>query len=353
MTSDNPTSQKELCLVLLGKRGAGKSTTGNTILGREAFLPQQPGSHDSQGSEKQCATVAGRQVTVVETPDWLGSELPLEERMRHISSCLALSAPGPQAFLLCVPLETPPHRALQHLAVLETLLGPGAVRDHTLVLFTHTEQLGLGLEEQMSSLTPELLELVESCGGRYHGLETGGGGEEGEEKRRRRRRRRVEELMEKVEEMLRESGEERYSCALYLQVEERVRGRQRELVRETRGGETPLDEEPDEEEMEIVREEAERSVGDLDIDLESLPSPSPSPSPSSPSPWSVQGWWEWLLGWLRAVPGLVGAEALLGSVVGLVVGGPVGGMLGATVRSLATEVGRRKTPNTAASKKHR
>ena len=153
--------------------------------------------------------------------------------------------------------------------------------------------------------------------------------------------------------MLFRSGEEKYSCALYLQAEERVRGRQRELVRETRGGETPSDEEPEEEEMERVREEAERSVGDLDIDLESLPSPSPSLPSSPPSPWSVQGWWEWLLGMLRAVPGLVGAEALLGSVVGLVVGGPVGGMLRATVRSLATEVGRRKTPNTATSKKHK
>ena len=56
----------EVRIVLLGYRNAGKSSSGNTILGREEFV--------TVGRTAQCVKrqgqVAGRQVTVVEAPGW-------------------------------------------------------------------------------------------------------------------------------------------------------------------------------------------------------------------------------------------------------------------------------------------
>lgn len=279
---------------------------------------------------------------VVSSPAWFGSGCDPKERRRHILSFIALSSPGPHAFLLCVPVNQPANGEAKALDVLEELFGPSAVSANTIVLFNHTEDLGEdeSLEEYLVTWRKDLQELVERCGDRYHTLETRGG--EAEEEKA------VRELLEKVEQAVAESGTEHFSCPLYQEAEERVRERQVEIVRQRRGKEptdSPPEEDLTEEEMEAVREEAERSIDDLNVDVDGI-LPSASVSPSSPAPSFLWGWWEKLTGWVRWLPALVRREALLGALVGLFVGGPLGGMMGATVGSVATEVKRRKTKKT-------
>uniref|UniRef100_A0A8C7FVT8 Si:dkeyp-69e1.8 n=1 Tax=Oncorhynchus kisutch TaxID=8019 RepID=A0A8C7FVT8_ONCKI len=315
---------------------AGQSAAGNAILGRQAFLTQ---------------TASEPAVSVVVAQDWLCSERPPEEVRHHVSSCVALSAPGPHAFLLCVPVDRPADMELRALEALEKVFGPTAVSGHTLVLFTHTDQMVLGqqLDEYITTRRKDLLELVVMCGDRYHSLERRSRGEKDERKS-------VEELLEKVEQTVKESGVEFYSCPLYQEAEARVREKQAEIVWQRRGGEeldeevpssaSPPEEELDDEEMAKVREEAERSVHNLNIDTDGIT----SLSPASSSPTFLSSLWQGLTGWLRRLPKMLRMESLLGAFVGLFVGGPVGRMLGATVGSVATEVGRRKTPKTEKNK---
>uniref|UniRef100_A0A8D3C8G7 Si:dkeyp-69e1.8 n=1 Tax=Scophthalmus maximus TaxID=52904 RepID=A0A8D3C8G7_SCOMX len=279
--------QSELRLVVLGRAGAGTSLAGGTILGLQDS-EQGTEASVSQECRKLRGAAAGRRVVVVSSPAWFGSGCSPEERRKHISSFIALSSPGPHAFLLCVPVNQPTDGEAEALAALLKLFGPAAVGRNTIVLFTHTEELEEDerLDEYLATWRRDLQELVESCGGRYHTLETRGG-EAGE--------RAVEELLEKVEQ--------------------------------------------------AVREEAERSIGDLNVDIDDIfPPTSVSPSPQAPS--LLGGLWEKLTGWLMWLPRLVRREALFGALVGLFVGGPFGGMVGATVGSVATEVGRRKTQKT-------
>lgn len=249
---------------------------------------------------------------------------------------MALSSPGPLAFLLVVPVNQPADGEAAALDVLAHLLGPAAVGARTALLFTQTEELDEDetLEDYILTWRKDLRELVDRCGHRYRPLVADGDVEKG--------RAVVGDLLEMVEEAVakqqQQEEEESYrghlTCLLYQQVEQKVRERQQEIIRQQGGGD-----------LDDVREEAELSV-DLDLDVFQdvdtlLPSPL-SPPATTPPPSFLQTCWRALAAWLGRLPCLVRREALLGALLGLFVGGPLGGVLGATVGSVATEVKRRK-----------
>ncbi|CAL1588487.1 unnamed protein product [Knipowitschia caucasica] len=309
-------SQSELRVVVLGR-------VGSCILGLQesAAVRQECSVHRVQAAD--------RQVTVVSSADWFVSGCVPEDRRRQLSSLLALSSPGPHAFLLCVPLNQPADGEAKALDVLEKLLGPAVVKS-TIVLFTHTEELDQeeSLEDYLLTWRKDLTELVKRCEDHYHTLETGLGRAESEEA--------VRELLDKVDQAVVESGVDHFSCQLYRDTEEKILERQEEILRQR------AEEGLDCGAVEEVRQEAERTT-DLNLDLEAL---FPCNAPVSPARSFWSGLWATLSAWLWRLPKLVRREALLGALVGLFVGGPVGGAVGATVGSVATEVGRRKTQKT-------
>lgn len=226
---------------------------------------------------------------MVDTPDWFNSEQTPDEVRAQISSCIALSSPGPHAFLLCVPLDQPAKTELQALSALAKVFGPEAVQKHTMVLFTYADRLresgkagGKSVEEYIASQRGDLVKLVEKCTDRFHVMEKGQGW---------RQKKNVAELLEKVEQTVKEAGGQCYSSPAFQEVEDRVRQRQLEIVREKKGikQETALqagqlspmrqplaqiNEEITEDEIGNTRDEAEMSVSNTSID--SLPTFTPS-----------------------------------------------------------------------------
>lgn len=118
------------------------------------------------------ADVEGRRVTVVDTPGWewyypLNStpNWVRRETLRSVTLC----PPGPHAVLLvvrsCASITEDYVREIEeHLE----LLGKG-VWDHTMLLFSRGDELGLtSMEQRISTSGPTLQRLLRRCGSRYH-----------------------------------------------------------------------------------------------------------------------------------------------------------------------------------------
>ncbi|XP_036401984.1 uncharacterized protein LOC118789595 isoform X2 [Megalops cyprinoides] len=182
----------EMSLVLLGKRGAGKSSAGNTILGREEF--------HITGETVQCMTsqaeVDGRKVTVVDTPGWKGNSVKdyMKRIVPGIEKSVSELPPGPKAHLVVVQVDLTTDisrsKMEKHLAYLSENDWETAM-----VLFTHGDQLTNITIEQHIEKDKELQMLVERCGNRYHVLKNND----------REDRIQVTQLLEKLDQMLMES----------------------------------------------------------------------------------------------------------------------------------------------------
>ncbi|XP_073687368.1 GTPase IMAP family member 8-like [Garra rufa] len=182
-------SLSELRIVLMGYRDAGKSSSGNTILGREEFDLKR-----SAQCVRRHGEVADRHITVIEAPGWWRNytvEKSPELLKQEILLSVSLCPPGPHAVLLIIRVDTrfkeTDRKALQgHL----DLLGE-RVWSHTIVLFTRGDSLlDTSIEQHIESEGQDLQWLLDKCGNRYHVLNN----------QNRRDHTQIKELLEKIEE---------------------------------------------------------------------------------------------------------------------------------------------------------
>uniref|UniRef100_A0A0E0CLZ9 AIG1-type G domain-containing protein n=1 Tax=Oryza meridionalis TaxID=40149 RepID=A0A0E0CLZ9_9ORYZ len=155
----------DITVVLCGKLGCGKSATGNSIVGREAFVSEY--SHASVTSTCQLASTTlkdGRTLNVIDTPGLFEMTITSEDAGKEIVKCMSMAKDGIHAVLMVFSATSRFTR--EDSSTIETIkefFGEKIV-DHMILVFTYGDLVGENKLKSMLNNAPEYLQkTVELC----------------------------------------------------------------------------------------------------------------------------------------------------------------------------------------------